>query len=171
MMRLNAKQDYDIVVPGFADWFDCGTVHQCERAACSSFFKVKKEADFKIYRNTMLNDYCSNPTTKLNVQDYVEKFGEEVKVIFKNLEAYELINCKTDVIKTNSRVLIKTSSGYRSVNAPNPKGSFEQKFMESLCTHVTENVITSQEDIKLAFVAIANILKEDCKMLKMFPFF
>jgi hypothetical protein len=97
--RFLPQQQYEVIVPSYAAWFDIATIHPIELKGLPEFFnkhnKTKTPLVYKEYRDFMVNTYRLNPLEYLTVTSCRRNMTGDVCAIIRVhafLEQWGLIN-------------------------------------------------------------------------------
>eukprot|EP00052_Salpingoeca_macrocollata_P005748 m.49313 g.49313 ORF g.49313 m.49313 type:complete len:841 (+) comp15033_c0_seq1:114-2636(+) len=102
-VQLIEEQQYHIIVPSTAAWFDYDKVHEIEMRALPEFFNGKNSSKapevYKAYRNFMIDTYRLNPSEYLSATACRRNLAGDACSIFRVhafLEHWGLINYQVD---------------------------------------------------------------------------
>ncbi|KAI8375350.1 hypothetical protein EDC96DRAFT_324382 [Choanephora cucurbitarum] len=96
-------QQYEVIIPSYAAWFDLETIHPIETKGLPEFFNQKNKSKtpsiYKEYRDIMINTYRLNPVEYLTVTACRRNMAGDVCAIIRVhgfLEQWGLINYQMD---------------------------------------------------------------------------
>ncbi|KAI8339264.1 SWIRM domain-containing protein [Chlamydoabsidia padenii] len=101
--RYLSTQQFEVIIPSYAAWFEFDRVHQNERQALPEFFnganQTKSPVTYVNFRNFMVNTYRLNPLEYLTVTACRRNLAGDVCAIIRIhafLEKWGLINYQID---------------------------------------------------------------------------